>query len=372
MRARNKQGSVVLDRRIKCWNFFWWEHGKRHSKKIGTKTDYPTKAAAWRAAKPLRDAVETQKPIKTGDTAPTVSTLIEQYRQEKMPARSSTRRGYDAWLDNHIVPRWGTCAITELQARPVELWLESLDLSPKSKLHIRGMLSILWDYAQWRGDIATQRNPMELVAVKDATKRTRQPRSLTVEQFHALLSQFDHDACLRTMLLLAVGFGLRISELLGLRWSDVDWLNKTICIQRGVVKQVIDAVKTKCSARTMVCDDEVIEVLKTWKQTSQFSAPDDWMFASPTKLGRQPLSYTRVWYALDEAAIKAEIGHISSHSFRHTYRSWLDSVGTSVGVQQRLMRHADIRTTMNIYGDATTADMREAHQKVIRLVLPQA
>jgi integrase len=36
---------------------------------------------------------------------------------------------------------------------------------------------------------------------------------------------------------------------------------------------------------------------------------------------------------------------------RHTYRSWLDAVGTSIAVQQKLMRHADIRTTMNVYGD---------------------
>jgi integrase len=40
-----------------------------------------------------------------------------------------------------------------------------------------------------------------------------------------------------------------------------------------------------------------------------------------------------------------------------------------VGVQQKLMRHADIRTTMNIYGDAATEEMRQAHEKVVRLVL---
>jgi integrase len=48
---------------------------------------------------------------------------------------------------------------------------------------------------------------------------------------------------------------------------------------------------------------------------------------------------------------------------------WIDAVGTTVGVQQKLMRHADIRTTMNIYGDAASADMREAHHKIVRLAL---
>ena len=87
------------------------------------------------------------------------------------------------------------------------------------------------------------------------------------------------------------------------------------------------------------------------------------------KLGRQPVSYTFVWETLNGAAVKAGIGHISSHCFRHTYRSWLDSVGTPVGVQQKLMRHSDIRTTMNIYGTALKADMRRAHEKVVRLAL---
>jgi len=82
-----------------------------------------------------------------------------------------------------------------------------------------------------------------------------------------------------------------------------------------------------------------------------------------------PFSYPEIWRALRKAAAGAGIGHLSSHTFRHTHRSWLDSVGTPVGIQQRLMRHTDIRTTMNVYGTAGTADMREAHGKIVRLAL---
>ena len=102
---------------------------------------------------------------------------------------------------------------------------------------------------------------------------------------------------------------------------------------------------------------------------TQFSGAEDWIFASPVKLGRQPLSYTHVWGTLDRTVNKARIGHVSSHTFRHTYRTWLDSVGTPVGVQQKLMRHSDIRTTMNIYGDAVTDDLRTASHKVARMAL---
>ena len=52
---------------------------------------------------------------------------------------------------------------------------------------------------------------------------------------------------------------------------------------------------------------------------------------------------------------------------RHTYRSWLDAVGTPVAVQQKMMRHADIRTTFNIYGDVVTDEMTTASSKVAQL-----
>ena len=57
------------------------------------------------------------------------------------------------------------------------------------------------------------------------------------------------------------------------------------------------------------------------------------------------------------------------HTFRHTFRSLLDETGAPLKVQQELMRHADIRTTMNIYGKAMERSKREAHGKVVRLVL---
>ena len=102
--------------------------------------------------------------------------------------------------------------------------------------------------------------------------------------------------------------------------------------------------------------------------TTQFSAPDDWMFASPVQLGRLPWSYDQVYRVYQKAANNAGLGAFGTHTLRHTYRSLLDSVGTPLGVQQKLMRHTDIRTTMR-YGDAFTSDMAEANGKVVDLLL---
>jgi integrase len=60
------------------------------------------------------------------------------------------------------------------------------------------------------------------------------------------------------------------------------------------------------------------------------------------------------------------------HTVWHTYRSWLDAVGAPLPVQQKLMRHADSRTAMNIYGDMVTNEMAQAHGKIVGLVLNRA
>jgi integrase len=70
---------------------------------------------------------------------------------------------------------------------------------------------------------------------------------------------------------------------------------------------------------------------------------------------------------LERAASAAKIGHLGTHAFRHTYRSWLDEVDTGVAVQQKMMRHTDIRTTMNIYGDVVTDETTTAGIKVAQL-----
>lgn len=366
MAQRNRGGSVVLDKRSSTWMFYFWDDGKRRSKRVGMLRQFPTKAAAWRAAKPLRDAVESNTQTNIGK-ALTVNALIETYRVEKMPRREDTRRSYEQWLKNHIVPKWGDGLLAAVQARPVELWLAKLNLSPKSKSHIRGLLSTLWDYAMWRGEVPTQRNPIELVTVTGASKRTRQPRSLTVAEFQ----KFAVELALpfRTIALICVCFGLRISEALALKWGDVDWLNGKLKIERGIVRQIVDDVKTVNSERALHVDTEMLNALKAWRQETQFAEQNDWVFASPVKLGRLPYSYTGVLHVFQKAAARAGIGALGTHSMRHTYRSWLDAVGTGVSVQQKLMRHADIRTTMNTYGDVVTDEMELASGKVARLAL---
>jgi len=254
-----------------------------------------------------------------------------------------------------------------VQARPVELWLQTLTLAPKSRVAVRGLLGILWDFAMWRGDVPTQRSPMELVTIKGASKRTRKPSSLTVEEFQKFVQHLAEP--FRTMALLCVCFGLRISEALALKWCDVDLLNSKLRVERGIVRQNVDDVKSEESRKRMSIDNGLLVALKLWKQTTQFPAQEDWIFSSPVQLGRLPWSYPWAWKVFQKAASDAGVGKLGTHTMRHSYRSWLDAVGTPVAVHQKLMRHTDIRTTMNTYGDVVTNEKAVAGSKVAGLAL---
>lgn len=366
MRKRYSTGSVRYDKRRKTWNYLWYDGETRRSKLIGTKQQFPTKASAWGQVEAIRATIKPpENAAKT--SVPTVTELIEGYKLEKMPKRYCTSRSYEAWLRLYVRPRWGDSPITDLQARPVELWLLTLELAPRSRAAVRFMISLLWDFAMWRGDVPTARNPMSLVTIPGASKRTRKPRSLTVEEFRKLLEHLEDP--FHTMALVCVCFGLRVSECLGLRWSDVDWLGGSLRVQRSIVRQIVGDTKTEYSDRALPIDAEMLEVLKRWNQATEFRAADDWVFAAPAKLGRLPWSADSLNDAYKKAGKASGVGHVSTHTMRHTYRSWLDAVGTSLAVQQKLMRHADIRTTMNVYGDVVTDEMSKAHSKVVALAL---
>ena len=365
-RARIQKGSVVYNKRFGTWNFLWFDdNGTRKSRKLGNLSELSREQALRKA-----EGVRQELRFESCALVPTVRAVAEQYQAEKMPKRHSTSRVYKVWLNKYILPRWGSQLITELQPRAAELWLSNLELAPKTRGHLRGLLHTLWDYAMWSGAVPVQVNPMSLVTVKGCSKRIRQPRSLNVEQFQRLMTHLQEP--FKTMAFVSVCLGLRISEVLALRWLDVDWIEGELNVVRAIVNQVVDDVKTENSRKLMTLDRELLEVLKTWRQSTEFAADEDWIFASPLKLGRLPYSYTGVWRDLQRAADAAGIGRLGTHVFRHTYRSWLDAVGTPIAVQQKLMRHSDIRTTMNIYGTVVTDEMEQASSKVARLALTQA
>lgn len=359
MAKRAKQtGSVRFDTRRGTWNYLWYDGPVRRSKRIGTKSEYPTKASAWKAVA----AEDLQPKEQRGDS---LAAVAERYQAERMPERHSTARVYRCFLRGHILPKWADTPIQDVAPRPVELWLRELPLSPKSKTHVRSLMHALVEFAMWAGMLELKRNPISLVRNFGATRRTRAPRSLSADQFRSLLSELREPVT--TLALVSVCLGLRVSEALALRWSDVDWSNGRLSVQRGIVNQRVADVKTTGSARVFNVTSDVLDRLRARRRATDFQDESDWIFASPASIGRLPYAYTSVWREVRRAAKAAGLPELGTHTFRHTYRSWLDAVGTGVAVQQRMMRHADVRTTMNIYGDVVTDEMDTAAARVAAL-----
>lgn len=75
---------------------------------------------------------------------------------------------------------------------------------------------------------------------------------------------------------------------------------------------------------------------------------------------------------LKPAGEKIGLRGIGWHVFRHTYSSLLDETGAPIGVQQKLMRHSNVATTMSVYGSASLRAKQTANSKVVQMVIAQA
>ena len=88
--------------------------------------------------------------------------------------------------------------------------------------------------------------------------------------------------------MLDAGTGLRVSELLALRWRDVDFENLEISVTRSIWHQVVGDCKTEASAKPVPLDTYMAEDLQRWRRQSDFAEVDDYMFASENMRGAQP------------------------------------------------------------------------------------
>jgi integrase len=209
---------------------------------------------------------------------------------------------------------------------------------------------------------------MSLLEIRGASRRRKRPIILTLEQCAQLLALLPEPY--RTMVLVAQCTGCRVSEILALQWGDIDFESLKMFVRRSVVRGVVDAVKTEYSEDELPLDPDFATELLTWRRACRPS-DDGWVFPSPST-GRPYTPGVIQQKIIRVAGNKLGIDHVGWHTFRHVYRSLLDSTGAPVGVQQRLMRHAQVSTTMDVYGGAQMNSKREANTRVVKMVLQSA
>jgi integrase len=305
--------------------------------------------------------------LKTRST--TVSDLVSHYRKRELDPDTvwkthSTKVTYEGYLNKWILPRWERYPLVRVNAGEVELWLRSLPLARSSCAKIRNLMSVVFNHGI-RHDIC-DRNPIQLV--RQSAKRKGVPVILSPNEVQKLISVLRIRE--RTLVLLAFGTGLRMSELFGLKWHDIDFQKNEISVTRSIVFQVVGPCKTEASQKPVPLDSRLAKALKIWRHHTSYRKAADWVFASPAARGQRPywgqcLMRTIIRPAASKIGITQ---HIGWHTFRHTYSSLLRANKTDIKVMQELLRHASSRVTLGTYTQAVTVQKRRAQSSVIRLL----
>lgn len=348
------------------WIFRWRENkpeGRVHRKiVVGTVEEYPTRTAALKAVDALRINTNSEN-----GSPLTVNQLTTHYLEKELSKKAySTSQVYRVYLGKWVLPKWGICKPSDVKAVAVEEWLGNLALANGSKAKIRNIMSALFKHAIRYGWL--ERNP--ITPVRQSAKRERVPDVLEVEEIKRLLSELTQPYS--TMVFLAATTGLRVSELLALKWGDVSFDTNEIKLSRAIVHQVVGPMKTETSQKPVPMDDLLAEYLSRWHGESMYNQPEDWVFASSRMHGKQPywpenLLRRHLRPAARRAGITKVVGW---HSFRRTFATLLKGAGEDVKTTQELMRHANSRITLDVYAQALTPAKRSAQRKVALAIQP--
>jgi integrase len=389
-RTRYQDGTIVRVRRSRIpdyWVLRWWDidaNGKRIRRKaiIGPVTEYPTEASARKAAETLRMTINEASP-KVDQRPISVSALIGHYIQHELCAGDdesaksfATQHTNKDFLRLYIEPHWGACKLRDVRSVAVEKWLKNLvksngePYSRPTKAKIRNIMSAVFNHAIRYEFLPQGTNPITLV--RQSAKRMRVPDVLDaaeVTRIFAELSQRD-----RVMVLLDASTGLRRSELIGLKWLDVDFDQLHLSVTRSVYRSVVGGCKTEASRKPVPLDPWVAEELLMWKRSAPYNQPDDWIFASPRMKGKWPYQPHMIMQrGIRPAAVCAGITkRIGWHTFRHTFSTLLKASGVDVKVMQELLRHANSRITLDIYTQAMSAEKRQAQTRVVKMFLERS
>ena len=251
-----------------------------------------------------------------------------------------TWKQYEMIVRLHIKPSLGSVKLDKLNALQVQsFYRERLDagLSPRRVQYVHVTVrKALKDAVRWR---------LIPYSVADAvtTPRPTKPEitPLTAEQVKMLLAA-AHGNRLEALYVLAVTTGMRIGEMFGLRWSDVDLEAGTLQVRRTVAADgTVNAPKTASSRRTVRLSGLAIRALNNHPRSAE------WVFASTagTPVGICNF-HKNSWRPL---LTRAGLPHRRVHDLRHTAATLMLSRGVPVKVVSEMLGHADVSTTLSIY-----------------------
>ncbi len=286
--------------------------------------------------------------------------------------RPRTLESYSTTVRLHLRPGIGHHRLDRLQPEHLEQLYGALGdkgLSPASALRAHRVLSRALKVASQRGKVA--RNVATLVDAPSA-KRAETALPLSAEEARRVLATArERRNAARWTVALAVG--LRQSEALGLRWSDIDLDSGTLSVRRGLHRVagrglVYEEPKAR-SGRTLALPVQLVEALRSHRTAQleeRMAAGSLWqdhglVFA---QVNGRPLERKSDWRAWKVLLADAGVREVRLHDGRHTAATLLLSAGVHPRVVMELLGHSQMRTTTDTYSHVMPALAQEAADRM--------
>jgi integrase len=310
--------------------------------------------------------LEKRKGIQDGAYVPderyTIERFLRRYWEDIAQSSLSPRTllSYQYLIANHINPTIGSIKLTSLRVDHLQkLYTDKLNsgLSRRTVQYIHQFLHMVLNYAVKWGLVI--RNVADLA---QAPAQENEPvEVLSASQAKAFLEQVRDDR-LYALYACAISLGLREGELLALDWSAVDWINRTITINkqlqylpgRGLV---VKTPKTKQSRRVLPLPEVAYQALDEERKVSR----SEKVFATSRGTYYYPRNLLRHFHA---TLRKMGLPRMPFHNLRHTCASFHLLVGTNPKIVSEILGHSSVAITLSTYSHLLPGVAEEATKKI--------
>jgi integrase len=329
-------------------------------------------------------ASELLRPMNQGlesiGSATAFSSYIEStYRCTALPIlASTTQTNYEYTLDKYLIPVFGDAALRDLTTITLQKYFNGLSVGHSAKLKVKDVLASVLTSAVRYGLLI--RNPLDGIQLPAPKTGKKTKPHITPEQFNLLVNSIAEPYS--TMVFVCVLAGLRVSELIGLKWEDVS--KDALTIDERFSRGEWGCPKTNASSATVGVDSSVIrriQQLKELEVTINWGArgakktfkalrsaePGDLVFQS-LRNGSTMSDHNILSRHIKPAGQKLGIGFVNWQVLRRSYATWLVEAGADPKAVQGQMRHSRIATTMDIYAQFVPDSQRRAVAQMMKLV----
>lgn len=369
-RKKHYQHGSLFQRgkRNKVWVARWWEDvvdskGQpvrvRRSEILGTAAEFPNRRMAERALVRRLERLNSEHHTLQSQRK-FASFVQDDWSPVVLPTlKYATQKSYRYFLGVHLVPALGELALVDISREIIQALLNqklASGLAWETVHHLQCALSkVLGTAVEW-GFI--ELNPVRMTKLPRRS-RVKRRNVLTPDQIRRLVPALREPS--RSLVLLLATTGLRIGELLALRWRNVELDSGLLRIEETVYDGHFDEPKSKHSAR-LVPLGPVGRAVLAGRVDERSSNGDQLVFTSSvgTPLDRRLLLARQ----LKPVAKALDLGKVSWHTLRHSNATLHDSIGTPLGTLQALLGHSSSEITRQVYLHSLSEDRRTAVAKL--------